>query len=295
MDQRRKLLGLSRPATQGKGKGRRRHLSGYLTPSAAHRGLGLVCLGAGIQHGPVPAIERRTLGYYAAVLVTSGSGHLHLSSPPFDADVDAPLLFFLHPGVCHSYAPDARGWSERWVIFDGAATRAYAELGYLPADPPVVGLRQVAPVARVLDRLVQVCRRDDGRAEVEAAALVHELLVVVHRYVRPAPHRPDHAAVVAALQAGATSNASVDERATELGISVESMRAAVRAVAGCSPKELVVRARLNEAKTLLAESHASVAEIARMVGYDDPAYFSRLFTRRVGVTPRDFRRQETRT
>lgn len=292
MDQRRELLGLSYPDASG--RARRRHLSGYLTPSAVHRGLGLVCLGAGIQHGPVPPIQDRTLGYYAVVLVTAGSGYLSSSAPSFRVEFDAPLLFFLHPGVAHSYAPDERGWSERWATFDGAATRAYTELGYLPTDPPAVGLRQVAPVARVLDRLVQVCRRDDGRADVEAAALVHELFVTVHRLARPAPHKPDQAAVVAAFQAGACTAASVTERARELGLSVKGLRAAVHAVAGCSPKELVVRARLNEAKTLLAESHASVAQVARMVGYDDPAYFSRLFTRRVGVTPRDFRRQETR-
>lgn len=292
MDQRRERLGLSRPVVPA--RPRRRHLSGYLTPSETHRALGLVCLGAGVQHGPVRPVEERTLGYHAAVLVTSGSGHLAVSAPPFRADVVPPLLFFLPAGVRHSYAPDERGWSERWVIFDGAATRAYAELGYLPTDPPIVGLRQVAPVARVLDRLVQVCRRDDGRADVEAAALVHELLVTVHRESRPAPHEPDRAAVVAAVQAGACTAASVADHARELGLSVQELRAAVRAVAGCSPKELVVRARLNEAKTLLAESHASVAQVARIVGYDDPAYFSRLFTRRVGVTPRDFRRQETR-
>ncbi|HEX6445598.1 MAG TPA: AraC family transcriptional regulator [Streptosporangiales bacterium] len=287
MDHQRRQLGLP-------GRDRWRRLSGYRTPSAAHRALGLVCLGAGVQHGPVPPVEARTLGHYAAVLVTAGSGHLALSSPPFRADVDAPLLFYLHSGMCHSYAPDERGWSERWVLFDGAATRAYAELGYLPADPPVVGLRQVAPVADVLDRLVQVCRRDEGRADVEAAVLVHELLVTVRRQTMPAPHEPDQVAVVAAVRAGACTAMSVADRARELGLSVKALRAAVRAVAGCGPRELVLRVRLNEAKTLLAESHASVARVARMVGYDDPAYFSRLFTRRVGITPRDFRHQETR-
>lgn len=292
MDQPREVLGLSRPLAER--LTRRRHLSGYLTPSDTHRALGLVCLGAGIQHGPVPPIEDRTLGHHAAVLVTAGSGHLALSSPPLRVEFDAPLLLFLHPGVRHSYAPDTQGWSERWVIFDGTATRAYADLGYLPADPPTLGLRRVAPVARVLDRLVQVCRRDDAGADVAAAALVHELLVTVHHYARRPVHKPDQAAVVAAVQAGACTTATVSERARELGLSVKALRAAVRGATGCGPTELVLRSRLSEAKALLAESDTSIVEVARMVGYDDPAYFSRVFTRRVGVTPSEFRRQQTR-
>jgi AraC-like DNA-binding protein len=53
---------------------------------------------------------------------------------------------------------------------------------------------------------------------------------------------------------------------------------------------VILTARLNEAKTLLAESDLPIATIARQVGYDDPAYFSRLFSARVGQSPREFRR-----
>ncbi|WP_260477406.1 AraC family transcriptional regulator [Nonomuraea sp. WAC 01424] len=35
--------------------------------------------------------------------------------------------------------------------------------------------------------------------------------------------------------------------------------------------------------------------MARRVGYEDAAYFSRIFTRRTGVSPRAFREREQRT
>jgi AraC-like DNA-binding protein len=37
-----------------------------------------------------------------------------------------------------------------------------------------------------------------------------------------------------------------------------------------------------------------VAAVARRVGYADAGYFSRLFTRRVGITPSVFRDQQAR-
>ncbi len=76
--------------------------------------------------------------------------------------------------------------------------------------------------------------------------------------------------------------------------STPGLRAAVRRVAGCSPKDYLLGIRLGRAKELLAVTELPVAAVARRVGYDDPAYFSRLFTRRVGMAPIRFRAQEGR-
>ena len=73
-----------------------------------------------------------------------------------------------------------------------------------------------------------------------------------------------------------------------------ALRAAVQHEAGCSPKQFLLQVRLLEAKTLLAESDLAVARVAARVGYDDANYFSRLFTRHVGVAPSTFRDQYRR-
>jgi AraC-like DNA-binding protein len=47
--------------------------------------------------------------------------------------------------------------------------------------------------------------------------------------------------------------------------------------------------RIERAKHLLLESDEKVISIAMEVGYDDPAFFTRLFSRKVGVSPGKFR------
>lgn len=52
----------------------------------------------------------------------------------------------------------------------------------------------------------------------------------------------------------------------------------MRRGAGCSPKDYLLGIRLGRAKELLVATELPVAAVARRVGYEDPAYFSRLFT-----------------
>ena len=49
-----------------------------------------------------------------------------------------------------------------------------------------------------------------------------------------------------------------------------------------------------EARRLLAHSHLDVAEVAWYLGYRDVSYFGRVFRRKEGLTPGQFRKQSSR-
>ena len=51
----------------------------------------------------------------------------------------------------------------------------------------------------------------------------------------------------------------------------------------------LVNRRMEKAKELLAGQTLSVADIGRMVGYDNPSYFASVFRNEVGVVPREYR------
>ena len=58
---------------------------------------------------------------------------------------------------------------------------------------------------------------------------------------------------------------------------------------GVSVVEKIHQIRLEKAKTLLADTDEKIIVIAAMVGYEDPAFFTRLFTREVWCAPGRFR------
>ena len=62
---------------------------------------------------------------------------------------------------------------------------------------------------------------------------------------------------------------------------------------GLTPMQYILNLRITNAKTLLRTTTYSVAEVAAIVGYDNPLYFSRLFKKQTGLPPSEFRNNET--
>ncbi|MDJ1466776.1 helix-turn-helix domain-containing protein [Xanthocytophaga flava] len=79
------------------------------------------------------------------------------------------------------------------------------------------------------------------------------------------------------------------EYASLLHISVPYLNECIRNVTGHSVSYHIQQRVILEAKRILFHSSKSVKEVASELGYEDYAYFSRLFTKITGITPVAFR------
>jgi len=75
------------------------------------------------------------------------------------------------------------------------------------------------------------------------------------------------------------------------GLAERSFKRRFQQATGMPPLEYVHSLRLEEAKHLLESADVSVEAVASEVGYEDPAFFGRLFRRTVNLTPAQYRRR----
>jgi AraC family transcriptional activator of pobA len=87
---------------------------------------------------------------------------------------------------------------------------------------------------------------------------------------------------------------SLCDVAREVGMTPGHLTTVVRRRTGRTVQEWIIERRMAEARSLLAETDLPVAEVARRVGVPDPGYFSRLFSRRHGASPREWRGRQVR-
>lgn len=86
---------------------------------------------------------------------------------------------------------------------------------------------------------------------------------------------------------------SLRDVAGELGMTPGHLTTVVRRRTGRTVGDWITDRRMTAARALLAETDLPVAEVARRVGMSDPGYFSRLFVRAHGASPREWRQRDS--
>lgn len=88
-----------------------------------------------------------------------------------------------------------------------------------------------------------------------------------------------------------TLDVSYAHLAKEAFVSERTLQQVAKSMTGKSISDLIEGRRILEAKRLMKYSDYGLKEVAHAIGFQDPSYFSRVFKKREGVTPSQYRMQ----
>lgn len=84
----------------------------------------------------------------------------------------------------------------------------------------------------------------------------------------------------------------IDDIASTFNMSRSLFNRKVKAILGCPPIDLVVNMRIKHALSLLETTDYNISEIAYRSGFNDPRYFSRIFKKMTGKTPKQYQQNK---
>lgn len=173
-----------------------------------------------------------------------------------------------------SWKPPVEVMNTRRLELTDAALRRVIELVSRRTTDPAGESVAEGWFGAVLGDLVREQREE---VEPNVAGLTRRHRDIVERAVERIRERPGEVPGVAAL-------------AREAGYSVDHFARLFARWTGLSPQEYLINARMERARSLLAETELSVGMIAEALGFRDLFFFSRQFRQRVGVSPTAYRR-----
>ncbi len=82
---------------------------------------------------------------------------------------------------------------------------------------------------------------------------------------------------------------SVADYARDLSVSPTHLTRVLRQATGLPASRLIEARIVREARRHLFFTNLNISQIAYLLGYEDPAYFSRVFSKATGISPKKFR------
>jgi AraC family transcriptional regulator, transcriptional activator of pobA len=227
------------------------------------------------------------------------------------AVLPAPAVIVAPPGTVHAFRfePQTVGVVISFAsALAGELSTAGTAIREFLDRPSALALDRRALGKTDLTRLGEMLLREFGRsAPGRRLALSGLLAALLANLKRLLPDAPSDAETVSArdrelvacfreqLEQRFREHAGIGAYAALLKTSETRLLRACLAVTGESPLELVHLRLLIEAERQLRYTSMPVTQVAYYLGFEDPAYFSRFFSRRMGISPRAFRRRDALT
>lgn len=184
----------------------------------------------------------------------------------------------------------------------------YAAKITVPDEVAVVGVDNDEVLCNFSNPPLSSVVPNTSRIGYEAAEVLHRMMTgekVPARTIRVEPSGvmtrnstdvlaiEDRQIAVAArfIREHAFKNISVTDAARASALSERTLERRFLKILGRTPKQEILRVRVNRAKQLLTETDYSLATIAEMIGFEHTEYISRIFRKKVGMTPGQFRAQ----
>lgn len=157
---------------------------------------------------------------------------------------------------------------------------------------------QTTPLTRIMESILEEQTQQQPGYEAVQLSLLELLMVYIKRAQcrQFAPEQltlSDHPALVEQvltyIESHLTEPIYFDEIAEQYHLSIGHFRRIFKQIVGLSPVEYVNRLRIVKSLSYLQEKGMAIADAAAAVGISDPNYYSRLFKKTIGFSPRYFK------
>ena len=247
--------------------------------------------GIGISDPEYDVKREKGLSSHQFLFTSSGTGVLCVDGKKYIQKKGS--VFYLAPGKPHEYRPADGDWVTNWIVFRGKyASELMKSMGFdgfkCAENFDIDGCGRIF-------RQIFSAASDPVNGGEKASALVYKYVLAVRRSMFSDVRKSGTMNGIAEkaivyISENYMTDISDEKLASLSGVSVNHFCRIFKAETSMRPLEYIAGRRIAEAKSLLVNTKLEIGEVGRRVGYEDRNYFSIVFRRTEGVSPREYRR-----
>lgn len=256
--------------------------------------LPFILVGAGYHYEQ--ETNNRPFGYpyFQWLHCCHGSGRAVIDGEEFLLDENSGIL--LYPEVPHEYYSSSKNpWYVSWITFGGyQLEKLIMTLGFQSSG--AYNLHERTPLEEKISSAISIIHSSDTLKGLSGSSLIYSFLTDLYRYAHPQGRistKNQHSRlnpVISYIERNYDQAICIEDLAELINVTPQHFCLLFKKALHTRPFEYVNTFRINKSKRLLVQHpEVKINEIARSVGYSNESYFSNIFKKKEGLSPRQFR------
>ncbi len=243
----------------------------------------------------LPTLRPRGRVDWQIIYIAAGKGHFILDGK--EVVVPAGNMILYQPKQVQNYFYYGKDKTRVWFVhFTGHDVRYILKHYEIPLDSYILHTGISREYEQIFRRMRDELIQCDWGYEEMLTHLFRELLMTMHRRMtQKAPRvsgfiQDEIDRARAYFEDHYKEEISIEQYAASRSMSTSWFRRSFRNAVGVSPVKYLLEIRIRNAQVLLETTDYSISDIAALVGYNNPLYFSRLFRYARGLSPARYRK-----
>lgn len=233
---------------------------------------------------------------YQLIYVASGITHFYFSEGEDETIIPAGTFVLFRPGDYQRYIYYNSDHTEVfWLHFSGNDVENILKQYGIGENIQIISTGTKISYSDIFKNIIREIQQQEFGYEQMIDSYFRQLLIHISRDTNTLKSESDsyiYKEIELAQQyfdQHYSENINIEEYASSRGMSISWFIRSYKAYTNITPLQYILNRRISNAQILLESTDYPINEISSIVGYDNPLYFSRLFTKQKGVSPRKYK------
>lgn len=247
--------------------------------------------------------------YYQLHFIHKGTVHLQLGDKEYIET--APLIFFTPPPIPHSFITEQNATGQVLTIHQSLIEQLFKNINYhetnLKSMASCVTFQNIPKHLEIYREMLEkafeglhlesISESDFGKHQAKicwSQSILLNLFRLMENITEAAPVSHNNSAIfreyLALIEENYHKNHPINYYVNILNTTEGQLNKICRQIANISSKRIIHERVILEAKYLLTHTNLSIQQIAFQLGFQDPAYFTRFFTKYTQTSPKNYRK-----
>ena len=231
--------------------------------------------------------ERNKLDSFLFFVVLEGSGSITYNGRSVKLKKHDCVFIDCNKPYAH-HSNEQKQWKLRWAHFHGKPAEHYYSIFKQYNPLPYFHSDHASDFINILEQLMTSLGNLKAQ-DILNAKLLTDLCTICIDSVMPKLHESDMLAIAKYIDTNYFKKLSLESLAENFYMSKFALAHKFKDQFGITVGDYITKKRVTVAKELLRYSGKSTAQISQNCGIEDPNYFTKIFKKSEGCSPRDYR------